>query len=217
MIVAALGLAIVGAGAGFAQQDNGAGDTFLAKVAAKLGIGEDKLKTAVDEAYNETVDEQVVAGNLTQNQADRLKERGFEVGPMFGARGGMRFGFGGFDLMESAASSLGISTDDLMTQLKDGKSLADVAEAQGVSVDTLKADLLAQVKTNLDTLVSDGKITQSQADEMYSRTESHIDQIISATGPFPGGCRRGGPGLGPMPESSGSAMPGGRVQPETGL
>ncbi len=34
MIVAALGLAIVGVGAGFAQQDSGVGDTFLAKVAA---------------------------------------------------------------------------------------------------------------------------------------------------------------------------------------
>ena len=109
---------------------------FLAKVAAKLGIGEDKLTTAVDEAYSETIDEQVAAGKLTQDQADRLKERGFELGPMFGPRGGMRFAVGGVDLMQSAADTLGLSSDDLMTQLRDGKSLADVAEAQGVSVDT---------------------------------------------------------------------------------
>jgi polyhydroxyalkanoate synthesis regulator phasin len=217
MIVAALGLAIVGVGAGFAQQDSGVGATFLAKVAAKLGIGEDKLKSAVDEAYSETIDEQVAAGKLTQDQADMLKERGFQVGPMFGGRGGMRMGFGGVDLMQSAAEALGLSADELMTQLRDGKSPADVAEAQGVSVDTLKSDLLAAVKTKLDTLVSDGKITQDQADQMYSRTESNIDQIISGTRPFGGGCPRGGPGFGPMFEPSDGATPGSTVQPDSGL
>ena len=214
MIAAALALAVVGVGAGFAQQNNGAADTFLSKVAAKLGIGEDKLKTVVDEAYSETIDEQVAGGQLTQDQADRLKERGFELAPMFAPRGGR---LGGAHLMESAATVLGISADDLMTQLRDGKSLADVAGAQGIGVDKLKTDLLAQVKTELDTLVSDGKITQSQADEMYSRTESNIDTIINATGPFRGGCPPGGPGPGPMSGSSDSATPGSAVQPETGL
>ena len=214
MIAAALALAVVGVGAGFAQQDSGAADTFLSKVAAKLGIGEDKLKTAVDEAYSETIDEQVAGGQLTQDQADRLKERGFQLAPMLGPRGGR---VGGAHLMESAATVLGISADDLMTQLRDGKSLADVAGAQGISVDKLKADLLAQVKTELDTLVSDGKITQSQADDIYSRTESNIDKIVNATGPFRGGCPPGGPGPGPMSGSSDSATPGSAVQPETGL
>jgi polyhydroxyalkanoate synthesis regulator phasin len=214
MIAAALALAVVGVGAGFAQQDNGAADTFLSKVAAKLGIGEDKLKTAVDEAYSETIDEQVAGGQLTQDQADRLKERGFQLAPMFGPRGGR---MGDAHLMESAATVLGISADDLMTQLRDGKSLADVAEAQGISVDKLKTDLLAQVKTELGTLVSDGKITQSQADDVYSRTESNIDTIINATGPFGGRCPPGGPGPGPMSGSPDSATPGSAVGPETGL
>ena len=73
--VAALGLAVVGVGAGLAQQDNGSASTFLAKVAAKLGIGEDKLTTAVDQAYDETLDEAVAAGRLTQEQAAESDER----------------------------------------------------------------------------------------------------------------------------------------------
>jgi len=220
MIAAALGLAVVGVGASFAQDDGGPASTFLSKVAAKLGVGEDELRTAVDEAYDETIDEQVAAGRLTQDQADRLQERGFKLAPVFGPRGG-RLLLGGVHLMESAAEVVGLSAADLMTELRDGKSLADVAEAQGVSVDTLKTGLLAQVKTELDAAVADGKITQSQADNIYSRTESNIDTIVTATGPFPGGCpRRGpdfGPGLAPMPESSESATPGSAVQPETGL
>jgi hypothetical protein len=216
LVAVALTVAIVGVGASFAQGDSGVADGFLAKVAAKLGISEDKLKTAVDEAYNETIDEQVTAGKLTQDQADMLKQRGFELAPMFGPHAGARIMIGGVEVMKSAADVLGLTTDELMTQLRDGKSLADVAQAQGVSADKLKSDLLARVKAALDTAVSDGKITQSQADEMYSRTESNIDTIINATGPFRGGCP-GRPGPGPAGGSSNSATPGGAVQPETGL
>jgi hypothetical protein len=120
--------------------------------------------------------------------------------------------------MDAAATVLGMSVDDLMTELKDGKSLADVAEAKGISQETLTADLLAQVKTQLDTLVSDGKLTQEQADNSYAQTESNIDQIVSdQSGFFGGGRFHGGRGLGPMPGSSDSSTPGGMVQPEMGM
>ena len=108
---AALGLAVVGVGAGFAQQGNGSASTFLAKVAAKLGIGEDKLKTAVDEAYDETLDEAVTAGRLTQEQADTLKERGFDFAPQFGPPFGERGPRGGVQVMDAAATVLGMTVD----------------------------------------------------------------------------------------------------------
>jgi hypothetical protein len=137
---------------------------------------------------------------------------------MFGPRAGMRLMIGGMEVMKSAADVLSLTPEELMTQLRDGKSLADVAEAQGVGVDKLKADLLAQVKSELDTAVSDGKITQSQADEVYSRVKNNIDTIINATGPFRGGCPGGpGPGAEMMPGSSENAMPGSTVQPGLGL
>ena len=215
---AALGLAVVGVGAGFAQQGNGSASTFLAKVAAKLGIGEDKLKTAVDEAYDETLDEAVTAGRLTQEQADTLKERGFDFAPQFGPGFGERGPRGGVQVMDAAATVLGMSVDDLMTELKDGKSLADVAEAKGISVEKLTADLLGQVKVQLDGLVGEGKLTQEQADSIYAQTESNIDQIVSGQSGFFGGGRfHGGRGLGPMPCPSANPTPGGMVQPETGL
>jgi len=215
---AALGLAVVGVGAGFAQQGNGTASTFLAKVAAKLGIGEDKLKTAVDEAYDETLDEAVTAGRLTQEQADTLKERGFDFAPQFGPGFGERGPRGGVQVMDAAATVLGMSVDDLMTELKDGKSLADVAEAKGISVEKLTADLLGQVKVQLDGRVSDGELTQEQADSIYAQTESNIDQIVSGQSGFFGGGRfHGGRGLGPMPCPSANPTPGGMVQPETGL
>ena len=117
--------------------------------------------------------------------------------------------------MQSAADALGLSVDDLMTQLRDGKSLADVAQAQGISTDTLKTNLLAKVKAQLDTQVSNQKLTQSQADNMYSKIESNIDTLISNKGFIGKGCGpRGGFG-GPAPDSSGSATPGSTAHAES--
>ena len=120
--------------------------------------------------------------------------------------------------MDAAATVLGMSVDDLMTELKDGKSLADVAAAKGINQEKLTADLLAQVKTQLDGRVSDGELTQEQADNIYTQTESNIDQIVSDTSGLGGPCGpRGGPGPGPMPGSSDSSTPGGMAQSEMGL
>ena len=80
-----------------------------------------------------------------------------------------------------------------MTELKDGKSLAEVAEAKGMSVDDFKAALLTQVKAQLDSLVADGTLTQEQADRVLKNTQDNIDSIVNAQGGF-GGC--GGPGRG---------------------
>jgi hypothetical protein len=49
-----------------------------------------------------------------------------------------------------------------MEELRDGASLAEVAEAHGKSVDDFKTELLAAVKTQLDTLVTDGKLTRTR-------------------------------------------------------
>jgi lambda repressor-like predicted transcriptional regulator len=60
------------------------------------------------------------------------------LGPATGAR---RHPGGG--LLQTAAQALGLSTDDLVSQLKSGKSLDDVASEQGVSHDDLAAAIKA--------------------------------------------------------------------------
>jgi len=202
----------------------------LADVAAAKGISQEKLTTDLLAQVKTQMDGLVSDGKLTQEQADNIYTQtesnidqivsdtsGFNFGPGFGERGP----HGGVQVMDAAATVLGMSVDDLMTELKDGKSLADVAEAKGISVEKLTTDLLAQVKTQLDGLVSDGKLTQEQADNIYTQTESNIDPIVSDTlglgGPCGPGGPRGGPGPGPMPGSSDSSTPGRMAQTEMGM
>jgi polyhydroxyalkanoate synthesis regulator phasin len=181
-----------------AQEGEGPLGTFVEKLAAKLGIGEDELKTAIEETQSEMIDEEVAAGRLTEEQAERLKERVGEgdFGFPFGGLGhGPGHGVWGAGVTpEVIAEALGITQDQLMEELSGGKSLAEVAEGQGMSVDEFSEALLSQVKVQLDALVGEGELTQEQADAMLERIEENMDGIVSGQG-VPGGF--GGPGRGP--------------------
>jgi polyhydroxyalkanoate synthesis regulator phasin len=191
-----LALGVVAIGGAAAQEDDGLVGSFLARVADKLGVSEDELQAVIDDARTETLDEAVAEGGLTEQQAERMQERGF---PFVG----QRLGHGHVE--DAAAEVLDMSPDELMEQLKDGNSLADVAEAQGMSEDSFKAALLVQVQAQLDELVAEGGLTQEQADEIFQRTEDNIDGIVTGEGCGPGfGGKRhgpggfGGPGFGPF-------------------
>ena len=66
-VVAVLGVVVVMVSGAVtsAQEGDGPIGTFVEKLAAKLGIGEDKLKTAIEETQSEMIDEAVAEGRLT--------------------------------------------------------------------------------------------------------------------------------------------------------
>jgi len=193
--VAVLVLAVVAVGGAAADDDDGLVGSFLARVAEKLGVSEDELQAAIDEARTETLDEAVAEGKLTEKQAQRLQEGDF---PFRGFGGPMRHRHG--DVMGAAAEVLGMTQADLMEQLRDGNSLAEVAEAQGKDLEAFKTELLAQVKTQLDELVAERDLTQEQADDVFQRTEENIDGIVNGEGCLGGfgGMRHGQGGFGGM-------------------
>jgi hypothetical protein len=91
----------------------------------------------------------------------------------------------GQDPLASVAKALSLSTDDLKSQLKDGKTLSDVAEAQGVSHD----DLVAAIKA--------GKPGNAPANPDGVSDDEMAEKIASGQGPQgppPGGGGPGGPG-----------------------
>src|SRR5512140_738892 len=159
---AVAGLVVAGGGAAYAatqlgspQQENQA---VLNDAASQLGVQPSALSAALKKALENRVDDAVAAGRLTKAQGDELKQR-IESGdvPLFGGPG---FGFhehgalfGGLD---AAATYLGMTQAELRTQFENGKSLADVAKAQGKSVDGLVQALVDSAKTKLDAAVAAG-------------------------------------------------------------
>jgi hypothetical protein len=76
------------------------------------------------------------------------------------------------------ADALGITQDELQTALNSGKTISDLAEEKGVSVDSLVDTIIQSRKVDLEQAVTDGKITQEQMDYMLENMESHITVMI---------------------------------------
>ncbi len=188
-------IAITGAGA---QQGDAPRQSFLGRVAEKLGIGEDTLTTAVKDARIDQINEAVADGSITQEQADQLKERvdSGELGiAEFEHYGKRRHCLAARFVIGATAQVLDVDAQQVLVQLQQGKSLAEIAQAQGMSVDDFKAALSDQVHSELQAKVEQGKITQEQADRMFQRFTSNLDEIVNHH-PEPGDaarCRHPGP------------------------
>ena len=76
------------------------------------------------------------------------------------------------------AKAIGISETDLLTALNSGKTVADVAKANNVAVQTVIDALVADGNTELAADVASGRITQAQADaEKAEVTQRATDQV----------------------------------------
>ena len=205
-------LAIAGGGAAVsaASQSDSPGSSFWDSVAKHLGIPSDKLEDATKAAAVDQVDKALENGRITKEQADELKSRieSGEFPPFFGPGffggfhgphgmdgPGHHFFFGEKD--SAAADYLGLTEAELREKLFAGKSLAHVAKAEGKSVDGLKQAILAGAKSHLDGAVADEHLTREQADAIYKRLQSTIDDIVNGT--LPEHWEFVSPRLGPVP------------------
>jgi len=101
--------------------------------------------------------------------AAAVSAQGARLGaPATPAAHGGRFGPFSPEALEAAAKVLGMTSDELSTQLWGGKTLAGLADEAGVDLqvvrDAVEAAQLDAVKAAIAQAVADGSITQSQAD-----------------------------------------------------
>jgi hypothetical protein len=179
-------LAAAGGGAAIAASDSSPAEenqAVLDAAAKQLGVSPTKLSDALKKALSDRVDAAVAAGRLTQKEADALKQRiNSESFPLFGGLRERGFGhFGFLGKLDAAATYLGLTEDQLRTQLEGGKSLAQIAKDQGKTASGLVDALVAAAKTKLDAAVAAGKLTQSQADDMLNGLRDRITSLVNST------------------------------------
>jgi hypothetical protein len=235
MFVSLLGVAVVGAVVMAQEPEDGAPFPFdfRAKlheaIAGVLGIGVEEYDAAVEKARGQVLDEAVVEGWLTEEQAEGMQERadlGFGPGMhggFYGPRGGT-FGpgrgpggmMGGPEnsLMGVAAEALDMTVQELVDALEDGTSIADMAREKGVEPQTIADAFVAEHKEWLASAVEDGRMTQQQADWMLERmqeqVQEHLEELVPLGG-GPGGCwggEQGGFGPGRMGPGRMGGYPG---------
>jgi hypothetical protein len=110
------------------------------------------------------------------------------AGGMMGSRAGMGMFFAGSN-QEVIADALGMTVAELKAARSEGKSVADLAEAKGVKVETIVAKMVESRKADLEKLVKDGKMTQEQMDTMLKNMESMMKNAVESDGfgPMNGG------------------------------
>jgi len=102
---------------------------------------------------------------LTQPPKVGFGPRGLGIGP-WGGR---------WTTFDATAEALGLSPVELFNELHAGKSLSDIAEAQGVELETVhqaaQAARAEAMKAAIQQGVEDGHLTQEQADWMLEGLE----------------------------------------------
>jgi polyhydroxyalkanoate synthesis regulator phasin len=115
-------------------------------------------------------------------------------GPGFGHRRGFGFGLGGPAVaagVEELATYLGLKPEELRTQLRSGKSLADIAKAQGKAVGDLKTAITDAVTKRLDAAVTAGKLSKEQEQKVLAGLAAHLDDFVNGVHKAPPGFGHG--------------------------
>lgn len=172
-----------------------AGKTNVAtELAQQLNVTPEQFLAAEKAVILQRIDAQVAAGHMTADQAQKAKDRvnsAQQIGLTFrhgerrhgperrGDRGQMMVRR---DMVQAVTTKLGITPQELMSEMRSGKSLAEVAQAHNVSRDDLKATMTAALKADLDKGVAAGKLTQAKADEIMAKFNQHVDKLIDHIG-----------------------------------
>lgn len=178
--VAVLGIAVASATA--ADKPSLADD-----VAARLGTTPEKLRAAFTDALAARIDAAVKAGKLTDEQGAKLKERlanakglglrlrGRLAGkhPRLAHRIHVRA-----HRLGPVAEYLGLTPQELRTELRTGKSLAQIAGAHGKTADGLVEAILDRAKARLDKAVDKGRLTRERADQILARLTDGVEKAV---------------------------------------
>jgi hypothetical protein len=106
-------------------------------------------------------------------------------------------------LVEVVGELLGLIPEEIQAQRQEGKSLVEIAEAQGISEGDLVEAIMTANGERLQERVEDGICTQEQANLRLQQMEQRIRQMVNSTtfGPSEarttGGYGQSGEGTGP--------------------
>jgi hypothetical protein len=111
--------------------------------------------------------------------------------------------------LAGAAQYLGLTDSRLLSELRSGRSLAQVAKARGKSVTGLEQAMIASARTRLDRAVATGRLTKAQEQLLLSRLSARISRLVERAGVRQGRLRHAdGRGIIGAPPAAYDAPPG---------
>ncbi len=156
-------------------------EQYLQDLAKRLGVSVSTLQQDKLAAAEDVLAQLVKDGKLTQNQANTIKQRLQShqactgKGPGFPGQGivlqSLRQYLPG--AVNQVAQGLHLTANQLKAQLQSGKSLSDIATAQGVSSAQLHTIVTTAIQNAVNQAVSAGNLTQQQATALMQYLQQH--------------------------------------------
>lgn len=130
------------------------------------------VPAGIEDVLADLVEDGVITEGQSTRIAEALKER---IGPFRGHHGRLARGAH----LETAAEVIGIEVDALGDAVREGQSLAEVAEVNGSSAQAVIEALVAEMNSRLDQAIEDGKLTAAQADEIRTDAPDRITAMVN--------------------------------------
>lgn len=136
------------------------------KVSKKLFVGALVLALGAGAIFAPVVGNAEAADTTVQTE----NQKGYHLGQYFAG-----------SMKDTVAATIGITVDELSALRVDGNSLAQIADAQGVSNDQLIASLTNAKIEQIEALYADGKITEAQKENMLTQMDERMLEKINRT------------------------------------
>jgi hypothetical protein len=149
------------------------GQTTIADVATEQQVDLQDVIDAMVEADRARI-EDMVQQPLQKRDHDG---RGFGFGHRLGLKAAL----------EDIAGVLGMTPDELKDALRDGKTLAEIAQEKNVAVDDVVNAIVAAGDKRIDEAKDAGRLTQEEADNMKERLRTFAERLVNGDLPGPGG------------------------------
>lgn len=130
------------------------------------------LQPLVDDDTITAAQADAVATHLVENRPERAGHQGERRGHR-----GERFGG------DVVADLLGIDAETLRTELRNGSSIANIAEANGIDPQVVVEALVDEVGDHLDADVENGRLTSEEAADRLAERAEHIEDRVNGQHP----------------------------------
>ena len=88
--------------------------------------------------------------------------------------------------LSTSAKTIGISAKDLVTQLRDGKTVAEVAQAHDVDPQTVEDAITKAIDDRIDQAVAAGKLEEPRAATLKDKVAERVQKFVEDTPPRAG-------------------------------
>lgn len=121
----------------------------------------------------------VAKGTITKDQAAAVKSAIQRTAKEYRAEHKTRRQMRRRNVVQTSAKAIGITPKDLVAGVKSGKSIAQVAQANGVEPQTVIQALVTAGNARTDAAVKAGKLTAARAAKIKERLPDLADRVVN--------------------------------------